>query len=115
MNLPPPEDIQKDIYRLVVERTKCEQNATALENSIGDLRLEQAELNALIEEPGYYDVEALKANAARIDSHIIRTRAVIGQEEQKIERFDYIIADLEERKCRSEMISALTGTQAQES
>jgi len=105
-NLPSPKSIQRDIYRLLREKTNSERNIEELNREISRLREEQSELRVLVLNPGFYEVPALEANIKRIDDHIVRIRATIIQEQAKADHFDYIIEDLEQRKLLSESTSA---------
>jgi len=109
-NLPPPEEIQADIDKLVSSKGRCRENRKQLARGMRSLRKEKKELEKLVEKPGTYSVEALQANVERLDKDVVRVKAVRDAEDQKIEEYDRIIEILEDRKWRSEVISQLTGS-----
>jgi hypothetical protein len=105
LNLPPPRVIQHDIEQLRKNRRRCVQVIEANDKSIEKQREEQKELRALAEDPGDYDAEACANAADRCDKHIRTFEALNKKERAKIDQYDGMIKDLEERLCLSEQMS----------
>lgn len=102
-NLPSPGEIQGDIDEIVALVALYERNIAAFRSEVRRMMKQQRELRALVEDPGFYEVDALKANVAKLDGDIARVRAAIQAEREKIVYFkETILPEIRERMERSE-------------
>lgn len=100
-----PASIEVDIGKLRISITKCVRSIRGYKEAIEEKRSEQEELERLVENPGEYNVEALKRNVDACDNHVVVFEDTIGKERRAMNEYSKIIEVLEDKKCQLEMIS----------
>ena len=102
------EEIDADIVKLHNSIAMCISSTRNYEKAITDKRDEQKELRRLVDDPGPYDVEALKRNVDRCDEHIKMFNDTIQREKTNIKRYEQIITALEKKKWQLGQTSLAT-------
>ena len=114
LNLPPPSVIEHDIGLLRESLDRCRDAIRRNRKSVENQRMEQAELLALVDNPGRYNSDACQKAADRCDKHIRMFEALNEKEDAKVEQIGGMIRTLEQRKCLSEQMLQSTGKKAPE-
>lgn len=96
--------IEIDISKLKSSIQKCVRSIRGYKKVIKEKREEKEELQRLVENPGEYDVEALKRNVDACDFHVEEFEVTIEGERRAINHYSNIIKVLEEKKCQLEMM-----------
>lgn len=104
-----PAEIDIDITKLRNSIRMCIKSIRNYQKAIENERVEQRELSALVNNPGEYDVEALKVNVEKCDKHIEEFEKTIKAERQHISTYEQIISVLEDKKCQLDTTSLSTG------
>ena len=95
-----PEQIDTDIIKLKSSIHKCLDSIRNYKETIEKERLEQEELQKLVENPGEYKVEALEKNVEACDKHVAEFEATIKREHEAVNEYSRIIKALEIKKCQ---------------
>ena len=99
-----PADIDIDLPKLRTSLRMSVGSIRGYQEAIKEKRREQEELRKLVENPGVYDVEALKRNVDACDKHVIEFEDTIEKERKAMAEYNKIIKVLEDKKCRLETI-----------
>lgn len=99
------ETIENDITKLKNSLRMCVKSIRKYKEVIEEKRVEQEDLRRLVEQPGEYNVEALKRNVDDCDKHIMAFENTINGERRAMNRYNNIIEVLEKKKWQLEMTS----------
>lgn len=99
------ETIENDITKLKNSLRMCVRSIRKYKEVIKEKKREQEELCRLVENPGEYNVEALKRNVNSCDNHVIEFEATIQRERIAMAEYSRIIKILEDKKKWLEMTS----------
>ncbi|MHA2426505.1 MAG: hypothetical protein ACXADB_00495 [Candidatus Hermodarchaeia archaeon] len=97
-----PAEIEVDINKLKSSIARCIQSISGYQRAVVTKREEQEELRRLVDNPGEYDVDALKRNVEMCDQHVGQFEQTIEKERANIRQYEQIIGVLENKKCQLE-------------